>query len=106
MNENVTINLKAPVFEAGVKMDNRLTIREFLRVFDKVRSNGDKLEHKYQLGELFAWHDYDGYTCWLGFKDVKVTLMFHGALNIRYTDSSNYSDFIEQCLALSGKSAR
>jgi len=87
-------------------MDNRLTIREFLRVFDKVRSNGDKLEHKYQLGELFAWHDYDGYTCWLGFKDVKVTLMFHGALNIRYTDSSNYSDFIEQCLALSGKSAR
>ncbi|MDO6544027.1 DUF3081 domain-containing protein [Photobacterium sanguinicancri] len=81
-------------------MDNRLTIREFLRVFDCIRSNGDKLEHKYQWGEIDAWHDYDGYTCWLRYKDVTVTLMFHGSLKVEYDKASNYSDFIEQCLSL------
>lgn len=81
-------------------MDNRLTIKEFLRVFDCLRSKGVRQDHKYQLGEMYAWHDYDGYTCWLGFRDVTVTLMFHGSLKIEYTKASNYADFIGQCLAL------
>jgi hypothetical protein len=81
-------------------MDNRLTIREFLRVFDCIRLNGDRLENKYQLGEIYVWHDYDGYTCWLGYKDITVTLMFHGSLKIEYGRSSYYSDFIVQCISL------
>ena len=81
-------------------MESRLTIKEFLRVFDSIRSKGDRLDHKYQLGEMIAWHDYDGYTCWLGYKDVTVTLMFHGSLKIEYDSSTNYADFIERCLAL------
>ncbi|MBC7002190.1 DUF3081 domain-containing protein [Photobacterium sp. BZF1] len=81
-------------------MDNRLTSKEFLRVFDRIRSKGDKLEHKYQLGQLQAWHDYDGYTCWLGYKDVTVTMMFHGSLKIDYDKPANYNDFIKQCLTL------
>jgi len=81
-------------------MESRLTIKEFLRVFDSIRLKGDRLDHKYQLGEMIAWHDYDGYTCWLGYKDVTVTLMFHGSLKIEYDSSTNYADFIERCLAL------
>ncbi|MEZ8094032.1 DUF3081 domain-containing protein [Photobacterium swingsii] len=81
-------------------MNNRLTIREFLKVFDCIRTNGDKQDHKYHLGEINAWHDYDGYTCWLGYKDVTVTLMFHSSLKIEYDKASNYSDFIQQCLSL------
>ncbi|MDH5915683.1 DUF3081 domain-containing protein [Vibrio splendidus] len=75
-------------------MDNRITIIEFLRVFDCIRSSGE------QLGEMVAWHDYDGYTCWLSYRDVTVTLMFHGSLRIEYDKASNYEDFINRCLAM------
>ncbi|GAM71589.1 hypothetical protein JCM19241_1426 [Vibrio ishigakensis] len=81
-------------------MDSRLTVKEFLKVFDCVRSNGERTEDSYQLGMINAWHDYDGYTCWIGYKDVTVTLMFHGALKIEYRDTSHYNEFIQQCLAL------
>lgn len=81
-------------------MDSRLTIKEFLRVFDHIRSLGDRLDNQYQLGEICAWHDYDGYTCWLSYKDVTVTLMFHGSLKIEYDHSSSYFDFNKQCLAM------
>ncbi|CAH7457831.1 hypothetical protein VCHA54P486_40003 [Vibrio chagasii] len=43
-------------------MDNRITIIEFLRVFEFIRSSGEQLNNKYQVGEMIAWHDYDGYT--------------------------------------------
>ncbi|NOH95786.1 DUF3081 domain-containing protein [Vibrio sp. 99-70-13A1] len=78
-------------------MDTRLTIKEFLRVFDCIRTSGEQLDNKYLLGEVYAWHDYDGYTCWLSYKDVTVTLMFHGSLKIEYGKPANYSDFINHC---------
>lgn len=84
-------------------MDSRITIKEFLRVFDYLRSTGEQLDNKYQLGEMFAWHDYDGYTCWLSYRDVTVTLMFHGSLKIEYDKASNYEDFINHCLTMLAK---
>ncbi|MEZ8855792.1 DUF3081 domain-containing protein [Vibrio atlanticus] len=81
-------------------MVSRITIKEFLRVFDYLRSTGEQLDNKYQLGEMFAWHDYDGYTCWLSYRDVTVTLMFHGSLKIEYDKTSNYEDFINHCLTM------
>ena len=81
-------------------MDDRLTTKVFLRVFDCIRCQGNRSEEKYQLGQLYAWHDYDGYTCWISYKDVTVTLMFHGSLNIEYSNNANYADFINQCLTL------
>ncbi|MEC7939926.1 MAG: DUF3081 domain-containing protein [Pseudomonadota bacterium] len=79
-------------------MDNRITIIEFLRVFEFIRSSGEQLNNKYQVGEMIAWHDYDGYTCWLSYKDVTVTLMFHGSLKIEYDNASNYAEFINRCM--------
>ncbi|WP_375320099.1 DUF3081 domain-containing protein [Aliivibrio logei] len=81
-------------------MDNRLTTKEFLRVFDCIRSSGAQQDNKYLLEEIYAWHDYDGYTCWLGYRDVMVTLMFHGSLKVEFNKSSNYSYFNKQCLAI------
>lgn len=31
-------------------MDNRLTTKEFLRVFDYICSHGDKMDNQYKLG--------------------------------------------------------
>ncbi|MGF1711803.1 DUF3081 domain-containing protein [Vibrio kagoshimensis] len=81
-------------------MDKKLTIKEFLRVFDCIRASGDRLDDRYVLDEVYAWHDYDGYTCWLSYKDVTVTLMFHGTLKIEHGKPSNYSAFISHCLAM------
>jgi len=81
-------------------MDSRITIKEFLRVFEFIRSSGEQLDNKYQVGEMTAWHDYDCYTCWLSYRDVTVTLMFHGSLKIEYDKASNYEDFINHCLAM------
>ncbi|USD67381.1 DUF3081 family protein [Vibrio sp. SCSIO 43136] len=81
-------------------MDNKLTVKDFLQVFDFIRSRGERHDHKFQLGDMQAWHDYDGYTCWLGFKDVTVTLMFHGSLKIDYRKEASFEEFTQQCLAL------
>ncbi|KJF80966.1 DUF3081 domain-containing protein [Photobacterium angustum] len=81
-------------------MERKLTIKEFLRVFDYIRSTGEQLNNRYKLGDIYAWHDYDGYTCWLNYRDVTVTLMFHGSLNVEYDKLANYSDFTHQCLAM------
>ncbi|GEM80386.1 DUF3081 domain-containing protein [Vibrio superstes] len=81
-------------------MDNRLSVKDFLKVFDCIRSTGTKHDDQYRLAGLCAWHDYDGYTCWLGFKDVTVTLMFHGSLKIEYDKASSYAEFLNRCLAL------
>lgn len=81
-------------------MESRLTIKQFLRAFDSVCSSGEKFEHKYHLNGLDAWHDFDGYTCWLGYEDVTVTLMFHGSLKIEYDNQANYSEFLKRCLVL------
>ncbi|PML04609.1 hypothetical protein BCT86_02610 [Vibrio breoganii] len=81
-------------------MDNRLSVMDFLKVFDCVRSTGTKQDHQYVLADMCAWHDYDGYTCWLGFKDVTVTLMFHGSLKIEYDKPSSYAEFLNRCLTL------
>jgi hypothetical protein len=81
-------------------MDSRLTTKEFLRVFERVRSTGERIDQKFRLGEMYAWHDYDGYTCWLNYRDITVTLMFHGSLKIECDRSSNYTDFTNQCLSI------
>ncbi len=81
-------------------MDNRLTVMDFLKVFESIRSSGVKEDHKYNFADLHAWHDYDGYTCWLGFKDVTVTLMFHGSLKIEYDKTTSYEEFLSRYLTL------
>lgn len=81
-------------------MENRLTIKQFLRAFDCVCSSGEKQGHKYQLNGVCAWHDFEGYTCWLSYEDVIVTLMFHGSLKIDYDNQANYSEFLNRCLVL------
>ncbi|WP_305405408.1 DUF3081 domain-containing protein [Photobacterium leiognathi] len=87
-------------------MDNQLTIKEFLRVFDHIRSIGKPLDSKYLLEDIYAWHDYDGYTCWLNYRDVTVTLMFHGSLKVEYEKHTNYVDFTKRCLSLIANNAQ
>ncbi|MBM25409.1 MAG: hypothetical protein CL760_06980 [Chloroflexi bacterium] len=81
-------------------MDKEINVKDFLSVFEAIRSQGKKENNEYRVGELVASHDYDGYTCWLNYRDVSVTLMFHSGLKIKKDSEKNYSNFLKECFSL------
>ena len=53
-----------------------MNMSRYLYVFNYVLSNGTKRQGKYHFGELSAWHDFDGYTCYIGYKDLTMSFTF------------------------------
>ena len=74
-------------------MNNReVKLRDFLQIYDSITSEGIKIDGVYEYLGLRAWHDFDGYTCWIGYKDLTITLLFHGRFEIDY----KYEDTLKQ----------
>ena len=69
-----------------------MKLSHYLYVFNHVISQGEKRESVFYDGELSAWHDFDGYTCWIAYKDLTITLLFHGRFDIDY----KYEDTLKQ----------
>lgn len=70
-----------------------MKLHKYLALFNQVISHGQKQDDgKYLLNELLAWHDHDGYTCYIGYKDLTMTLYFHSKHAYDFQD--------EQTLAL------
>ncbi|MEZ9232256.1 DUF3081 family protein [Vibrio amylolyticus] len=80
---------------------HRLVTRDFLRIFDLVSTRGINTEGVRELSGIRAWHDYDGYTCWLSYKDLDVTLMFHGNLEVRCEHDDTMNEFYALCESMS-----
>jgi hypothetical protein len=40
-----------------------------------------------------AWHDFDGYTCYLGYKDLVMHVYFHSQFSYDYADRKTLIDF-------------
>ena len=74
-------------------MNDQLLTRNFLHIFDVVSSNGKKERDVFELLGIKAWHDFDGYTCWLAYKDLTVTLLFHGKLSVECKHEETLSEF-------------
>ena len=72
--------------------DREIKLRDFLQIYDCITSEGDKLYGVYEYLGIRGWHDFDGYTCWLSYKDVTITLLFHGRYSIDY----KYEDTLKQ----------
>jgi len=68
-------------------------MRNILETFEVVTSKGDKKDSVYQLSDLRAWHDYDGYVCWLAYKDLTITLLFHGKYQFDYQHTDTLTEF-------------
>ncbi|MBA6262622.1 DUF3081 family protein [Colwellia sp. Bg11-12] len=73
--------------------DRQLTLREFLEIYDFITKEGIKLDGMYEHSGIKAWHDFDGYTCWLGYKDLTITLLFHGRFSIEYEHKDTLESF-------------
>ena len=70
-----------------------MKLSKYLYAFNHVISNGRNEEGVYSLGELTAWHDFDGYTCYLGYKDLVMHVYFHSQFSYDYADRKTLIDF-------------
>ncbi len=71
-----------------------MQLHKYLALFSHLISNGLKQEDgKYQLEELCAWHDHDGYTCYIGYKDLTMSIYFHSRYAYDFDDEHTLSSF-------------
>ena len=78
---------------------------DHLTLFNEVLNRGTKQDSLYELDGITAWHDLDGYTCYLGYKDLTLTLMFHGKVALEYEQEETQLEFNNKiCTILSSKS--
>lgn len=70
-----------------------MTYANYLDLFNYVLTHGEKSGEKTTLNNLSAWHDIDGYTCYLGSDGVTLTLLFHSRFTFDYDNNSNLNNF-------------
>lgn len=71
-----------------------MRLHKYLTLFNQTISQGQKQnDGKYQLDKISAWHDHDGYTCYLGYKDLVMTLYFHSKYAYDYEDEKTLVSF-------------
>ncbi|MEL0630075.1 DUF3081 family protein [Psychromonas aquatilis] len=75
---------------------NKMKKRHLLQVFELITRKGDKFDSVYTYNDISASQDLDGYTCWLSFKDLTVTLLFHGAYDLDYQSDETLKIFFKK----------
>lgn len=74
--------------------------RNLLQAFDLITSKGIKVNGVYELLGIRASHDFDGYTCWLSYKDLTISLLFHGKYHFDYQDEDTLKAFFNKISGL------
>lgn len=82
-----------------------LSYRDYLHLFDVVSSKGEKIDGIFEYSNIKTWHDFDGYTCWLSYKDLRVTLMFHSKFQVEYTKKATLEEFLKKVTLLTSKNS-
>jgi mevalonate pyrophosphate decarboxylase len=75
-----------------------MTYTHYLELFNYVLTHGERIEGKIHFNNLTAWHEIDGYTCYLGYQDVTLTLLFHSRLSYVYDNKSSFTAFQNEAL--------
>ena len=70
-----------------------MNLSNYLYVFNQILSQGISCDGRYYFDQLSAWHDFDGYTCYIGYKDLTMTIYFHSKFSFEYEDSATYNRF-------------
>jgi len=74
-------------------LKNLLDLKTCLSIFDHVLGKGKKIEGGYEYKGFKAWHDFDGYYCYLYHDKVTLTMMFHGKYDLDYPDKEHLDNF-------------
>lgn len=75
---------------------NRLKKQNMLQVFNLITTKGNQHNGVYELSGIRASQDFDGYTCWLSYKDLTITLLFHGSHDFDYQDKETLALFFNK----------
>jgi len=70
-----------------------MNLSNHLYVFNHIISHGVLRQGKYYFGELSAWHDVDGYTCYIAYKDLTMSLLFHSRFLYDYETEATLKAF-------------
>lgn len=70
-----------------------MKLSKYLYAFNHVISQGRKEEGVYFFKELSAWHDIDGYTCYIGYKDLVMNVYFHSQFSFDFEDRQTLKEF-------------
>jgi hypothetical protein len=70
-----------------------MKLSKYLYAFNHVLSQGREDAGVYFLGELTAWHELDGYTCYLGYKDLVMSVYFHSQYFCDFEDRQTLKEF-------------
>jgi len=70
-----------------------MNMSNYLYIFNQIVTDGDAREGRFYLDEFSAWHDFDGYTCYIGYKDLTMTLYFHNRFSFDYSDKATLNKF-------------
>tara|TARA_R110001583_G_scaffold67490_8_gene192969 strand:- start:14000 stop:14260 length:261 start_codon:yes stop_codon:yes gene_type:complete len=79
---------------------NKVKKRNMLEVFNVITTKGAKKDGAYELLGIRASQDFDGYTCWLTYKDLTVTLLFHGKYDLEYKEKETLKAFFNKISSL------
>ncbi len=74
-------------------MKNQVDLKHSLSVFNFICEKGQRINNKYEFEGLTAWSDFDGYTCYLAFNQVTLTMFFHGKYHLSYDKASQFTAF-------------
>jgi hypothetical protein len=75
---------------------NKAKKRDMLEVFNIITSKGTKIGGAYEYLDIRASQDFDGYTCWLSYKDLTVSMLFHGKYDFDYKDKDTLKSFFNK----------
>lgn len=75
-------------------MKNQLDQRLLLNVVEKVRQHGEAAGNGYILDGLHASTDFDGYTVFLTYQEVTLTLGFHNQYQFDYPNERQLQAFM------------
>lgn len=79
-------------------MKNDIDSHLILKVFDKIRQNGEKKDDAYHLAGLKAFTDFDGYTVYIEDARVKLRFGFHNQYHFDYENSEHLDAFERKLL--------
>ena len=77
-----------------------MKLSDYLKAYHYIVSHGEHQQGKYLFAELSAWHDFDGYSCWLGYKDLTIALLFHGRCSFDYEHEDTLNAFLKKATSM------
>ncbi|QYJ84745.1 DUF3081 domain-containing protein [Shewanella mesophila] len=73
-----------------------INLTRVLYAYGAITSKGSKGNNTYVYQGVTAWSDFDGYTCYIQFNKVTLTLLFHGKYLLDYPSQSELSLFLKK----------